>query len=66
MDASLEPEITVPEPLPKRAIHRRHEPRRRQRHDENSRRTNGATDHDHAISGKALRQCSDRGHEEND
>ena len=66
MNCAAELQITVTEGVPERAVCRRHEPIRRQNHDENSDRANDAAYDDHAIRRDALGEGPDCRSEKND
>src|SRR5438552_15832200 len=66
MNASVDSEIAVAKPLPRRTVRCRLKPFRRQSHDEHSGGTNYPADHDHAISREPLRQRADHRPQQND
>src|SRR5260370_40863834 len=66
MNATLDSEIAVAEPLPDRAVRGTLEPRCRQSHDEHRSRADRSTDYDHSIRRELLRQRADNWHEQND
>ena len=65
MNRAGELQITVTECVSERAVRRRHEPIRRQRHDEHSNRANDAANDDDAIRRDPLGEGTDHRREHN-
>src|SRR4051812_36323137 len=66
MNAALQVEVAVPQPLPQASINRRLKPLRRQCHDKHSRRTDCSPNHHHSIGRKLLGQRAYDRREEDD